>query len=454
MASTDRDFAPSLASHQFTEVTRLLGEIDEFKGHWRKLQEIREERLAELRQITTIESTASSTRIEGAELSDEEVARVLQGLHVDSFRARDESEVRGYGELLQIIFDNYAEVPLTENHIKQLHNTLLRHSIKDERHRGEYKKFENHVEARYPDGRTEIIFKTAAPFDTPRLMSELVEQANQLLADRNAHPLIVIARFLVEFLAIHPFQDGNGRLARGLTSLLLLRAGYDYVPYASLERVVEDNKGAYYAALRDSQHAMREDPRAYGEWLVFFLRTLRAQKQGLEAKLSIERSLLKLSNAQQRILDLVTKGGRVTTTAVTGQLGIPRRTVHYHLDVLVSQGLVEAHGEKRGRYYTRPTGTARQGPTTQSITSAILAEVLENGGSIGASALRSLVIKHGYDPRTVGTLHGRRESHLRRDPKTGMSTLTARGEEVAKQHLFTARLSGAASVPDSEQKTP
>jgi Fic family protein len=237
------------------------------------------ERLASLRQVTTIESAGSSTRIEGAQLSDDEVARVLQGKRVDSFRERDEAEVRSYAELLQTIFDHYPDIPLTENYIKQLHKILLGHVEKDERHRGEYKKLDNHVEARHLDGRVEIIFRTASPFDTPRLMADLVSATNEALGGEGAHPLVIIARFVVDFLAIHPFQDGNGRLSRAVTTLLMLRAGYEYVPYASVERLIEDHKVAYYHALRTSQTAMLRDPSDFGAWLIFLLRVLQSQKR-------------------------------------------------------------------------------------------------------------------------------------------------------------------------------
>jgi Fic family protein len=434
--------APNLSGPQILELTRLLGEIDFFRGHWRKLQEIRAERLAQLRQVTTIESAASSTRIEGVELSDAEVARVLQGVSVESFRARDESEVRGYGDLLQTIFDGHAGIAFDENHIKHLHKILLRYSERDERHRGEYKKQENHVEARHPDGRIEVIFRTSSPFDTPRLMAEQVALTRAALSSGEVHPLIVIARFIVEFLAIHPFKDGNGRLSRALTTLLLLQSGYDYVPYSSLERVVEENKAAYYAALRASQSAMRADPSAFGDWLLFLLRALHAQKQNLAAKLEVEQSMLQLSEVQQQLLERIDRSGRVTTSVLAAELRMPVRTVRYHLDVLLRQRLVEARGEKRGRYYTRAVGSS---PTPierpASPTGAILAEILERGGRIGRSELIRLVKRFGYDPRSIGTMHGRRLAHLRRDPKTGESVLTIRGQEIAEQHIFTERLS-------------
>lgn len=450
MPASAEDLFPELTRAQTAEMLRLIGEIDEFKGHWRCVTEVRAERLAELRQVSTIESTGSSTRIEGAELSDAEVARVLEGLHIDSFRARDESEVLGYGELVTLIYESWGEISLSENHLKQLHGVLLKHSAKDQRHRGEYKKFPNNVEARFDDGRTELIFETASPFDTPGLMTQLVMATNEALSATVVHPLVTIAKFLVDFLAIHPFQDGNGRLARALTTLLLRRAGYDYVPYSSLERVIEDNKAGYYAALRESQLAMRTNPAAFSAWLLYFLRALRAQQQSLELKLRVERSLLDLSDAQQRLTDFITAHGRATSTMIGKALGIPYRTVRYHLGTLVGRGVLRAHGEKKGRYYTRAVTGAAAAELQQQVpgTHAILAEIYESGGRIAHRALLRLVKRHGYDNRAVGMLHGRRLAQLRRDPKTGESVLTARGEEVARQHLFTSRLTAGAAAPE------
>jgi Fic family protein len=431
---------PRLSPAQFNELLRLLGEIDEFKGYWRKLRELRAERLGELRQITTIESAGSSTRIEGAELSDVEVAQVLRGLSLHRFRARDESEVRGYGELLQLVFDHHGELPLEERYILQLHGVLLKYCEADAWHRGRWKKNPNDVEARHPDGRREVIFQTATAFDTPRLMSELVASTATALADGAAHPLVVIARFVVEFLAVHPFQDGNGRLSRALTTLLLLRTGYEYVPYASLERVIEENKASYYAALRTSQLAMRRDGGDFGEWLLFLLRALRVQQQNLLAKLDVERSMQQLSAVQERILGLVDRHGRVTSTVLATTLDLPPRTVRYHLDTLIRHGLIEATGEKRGRTYRRASGEASTVPGPDWPTASILAAVLEGGGRIRAGALTRLVKKHGYDARVVGTLHGRRHAHLRRVKGSDESVLTARGREIAEQYLFARRL--------------
>lgn len=398
-----------------------------------------------------MESTGSSTRIEGAGLTDAEVAQVLGGLRVDSFRKRDEEEVRGYGELLTTIFESHDSIPLTENHLKQLHGLLLKYSSRDERHRGEYKTLPNDVVLKDGDRVVEVLFGTATPFATPRLMGELVAATNTALDDRTLHPLVVIARFVVDFLAIHPFQDGNGRLARAVTVLLLLRAGYDYVPYASLERVIEENKQAYYAALRESQMAMRADPAAFGTWLLFFLGALRAQQRALEAKLQIERDLAELSSLQQRIAAFIVERGRATSTEIAAALGETSRVIRYHLEMLATRHMIDARGEKRGRYYV-PSGSVAQplAATPARSTNAILAEVLRRGGRITRDDLIALVRQHDYDPRTVGILHGRRLAHLRRDASTGGSVLTARGEELARQYLLAERLGGRSAEREEQ----
>jgi DNA-binding transcriptional ArsR family regulator/prophage maintenance system killer protein len=317
--------------------------------------------------------------------------------------------------------------------------------VKDERHRGAYKTLPNDIEATHPDGRKEILFRTATPFDTPRMMSSLVENTNAALRSEDLHPITVIGCFVVNFLAIHPFQDGNGRLARALTNLLLLRAGYEYVPYSSLERVVEDNKAAYYGALRTSQIAMIDDPRKFGAWLRFFLDALRTQKRTLQSKLDLEGSMLRLPGIQQKVLEQVRTYGRATSVDIAEKLDTPYRAVRYHLDSLVQRGLVSAHGAKRGRFYTT-SGVVHEKSEVVSTpgTIGIIAEVHRRGGRIRREDLLELVKANGYDGRVVGLLHARRAAHLRRDPKTGESVLTARGEEVAKEFLFSSRLAEGA----------
>lgn len=261
------------------EILKLIAEIDEFKGAWAAIGRIAPDRLTSLRRVATIESIGSSTRIEGAKLSDLDIERLLSNLDIKAFASRDEEEVAGYAEVMETVFSNWGDIPPTENHIKQLHRDLLQYVRKDERHRGEYKTLNNHVEAFAPDGESlGIVFQTATPFDTPRLMTKLVGWTHATLETEDHHPLIAITIFIVIFLEIHPFQDGNGRLSRILTTLLLLRAGYAYVPYSSLENVIEQSKKGYYLALRQTQGTIRTDAPNWQPWLVFFLKSLQQQK--------------------------------------------------------------------------------------------------------------------------------------------------------------------------------
>jgi len=334
-------------------ILKLVAEIDEFKGAWMALGRISPERLTALRRVATIESVGSSTRIEGARLSDREVEALLAGLETREFASRDEEEVAGYAAAMETVFAHWREIALTENHVKQLHRDLLQYSSKDERHRGEYKTHDNHVEAFGPDGKSlGVVFETAAPFDTPRLVAELVDWTDSSLERGELHELIVIAVFIVAFLAIHPFQDGNGRLSRILTTLLLLRAGYDYVPYSSLESIIEQSKDAYYVALRRTQGTLRNEEPDWQPWLLFFLRALQQQKARLEQKMKRERLILDdLPELSVRILELCRERGRITVAEAVKLTGGNRNTIKDHLRSLTRAGHLERHGAGRGTWY-------------------------------------------------------------------------------------------------------
>jgi Fic family protein len=332
---------------------KLIAEIDEFKGAWAAIGRISPERLTALRRIATIESIGSSTRIEGAKLSDKEVERLLSGIEIKAFSSRDEEEVAGYAAVMDRVFGSYADITLTENHIKQLHRELLQYSSKDERHRGEYKTHPNNVEAFGSGGKSVgIVFETATPFDTPRLMAELIAWVNDNLERGDLHKLIVIAIFVVVFLAIHPFQDGNGRLSRVLTTLLLLRAGYQYVPYSSLESVIEQSKDSYYRALRRTQVTVRMEQPEWDHWLDFFLHALQQQKAHLEKKITRERLVLgDLPELSVQLLELTRERGRITVAESARVTGANRNTIKDHLSALTQAGHLTLHGKGRGSWY-------------------------------------------------------------------------------------------------------
>lgn len=335
------------------EVLALIAGIDEFKGAWRALGTLAPDRLSALRRVATIESIGSSTRIEGSRLTDREVERLLSNLQIKSFATRDEQEVAGYAEAMELVFASWQEIKLTENHIKQLHRDLLVYSEKDARHRGGYKTSTNSVVAFDETGKQlGVVFETATPFDTPRLMNELV---TWFVEERNAgrlHPLLLIGIWVVVFLEIHPFQDGNGRLSRVLTTLLLLQSGYAYVPYSSLESVVEQSKEAYYLALRQTQGTIRTDSPNWQPWLLFFLRVLAEQVKRLNRKIEREKLVLAtLPDLSLHIVEFAREHGRVTMGDAIRLTGGNRNTLKQHFRALVERGYLAQHGGGRGVWY-------------------------------------------------------------------------------------------------------
>tara|TARA_R110002124_G_scaffold265191_3_gene431891 strand:- start:2182 stop:3231 length:1050 start_codon:yes stop_codon:yes gene_type:complete len=338
------------------ELLALISEIDEFKGAWRALGTLAPERLRALRHVATIESIGSSTRIEGSKLTDREVEQLLGKLEVKKFSSRDEQEVAGYAEVMEAIFHSWKDIPITENHIKQLHRDLLRYSEKDERHRGDYKALRNDVGAFDAAGKMiGVVFETATPFDTPRQMQELVAWLNEARELDRIHPLLIVAVFTVVFLAIHPFQDGNGRLSRVLTTLLLLQAGYAYVPYSSLESVIENSKDGYYLALRQTQGTIRSEAPDWQPWLSFFLRALQQQKRRLADKVERERrAIADLPELAIKILDYVRDHGRVTNRDIVREYGASPNTLKATFSSLVEKGLLARHGAGRSTWYGLP----------------------------------------------------------------------------------------------------
>jgi len=336
------------------EILALIAELDEFKGAWRALGALAPDRLSSLRKVATIESIGSSTRIEGSKLSDREVENLLANISVKSFASRDGQEVAGYADVMDTVFASWSEIALTENHIKQLHRDLLAYSAKDERHRGQYKTLSNNVEAFGPNGESlGIVFATATPFDTPRLTGDLVEWTAKTLEDRSLHPLLVIAVFVVVFLAIHPFQDGNGRLSRVLTTLLLLKAGYEYVPYSSLESVIEKSKESYYLALRKTQGTLEKAKPDWQPWTAYFLKALRQQKRALQSKVERERIVFtSLPELSTQIVELARNHGRITTAEAEKATGASRGTLKDHFRVLVKNGQLAKHGKGRATWYS------------------------------------------------------------------------------------------------------
>lgn len=337
------------------EMLNGISEIDKFNSLWvGGIERPSPDELKVMKRVATIESIGSSNRIEGNKMTDEQVEELFSHISKKSFKTRDEQEVAGYSDLLTTIFDNYKDIPLTENYIKQLHKTMLAYSNKDERHRGEYKKDTNRVAAFDADG-NEIgsIFETATPFDTPRLMEDIIKWTNNTLEDKYFHPIITIGVFVIHFLSIHPFSDGNGRLSRALTVMLMLKYGYDYMPYSSMESIIEESKDAYYRALRGTQKTIWTDKVNYEPWLTFFVLSLVKQKRHLESKIKkLQQSgSNKLSATPMMILGLFADKSEMNMSEIIAATGKNPETVRKAVQSLVNKGHLKKQGSTKGVFY-------------------------------------------------------------------------------------------------------
>lgn len=332
----------------------LISHIDELKGRWIGGASLNPQALGRLKRSVLITSSGASTRIEGAKLSDEDVEKLMRGLAVTKFTDRDKQEVKGYYELLDNIFYGWKQAPFNESAIKHLHKELLKYVTKDERHRGEYKKTENSVEMFDESGKSiGVIFETTPAYLVPKQMQELVTWTTGALAQKDVHPLLVTGNFLVEFLAIHPFQDGNGRLSRILVNLLMLKAGYEYVPYVSHEKLIEDNKADYYLVLRKSQKTLNTDHEDITAWLDFFLTiSLEQAKRAIEL-LSQENIERLLSPKQLAVWTYLASVVEATPGEVAKATGVARPTVSQAIDVLMRLKKVERIGQGRTTRYRK-----------------------------------------------------------------------------------------------------
>jgi Fic family protein len=332
----------------------LLSQIDSLKGQWIGGARLSPQALGRLKRSVLVTSTGASTRIEGSKLSDAEVEKLMRGLSMRKLVDRDAQEVSGYYETLVTVFDSWGDIKLSENTIKHLHAQLLKYSSKDERQRGEYKKLENEVVATDQSGKVvSTIFETTPAYLTPKEMSELVDWTNKTLQEKSYHPLLVIANFVVEFLKIHPFLDGNGRMSRLLTNLLMLKAGYVYMPYVSQEKLIEDNKTDYYIALRRSQTSFKTPSETIEPWTSFFLDVIRSQAEQAIALLSGEAIEKLLSPNQLLVWEYIQISDEATVQGITESTGVARPTVRQAVERLLSLKRVERIGQGRATRYKK-----------------------------------------------------------------------------------------------------
>jgi Fic family protein len=336
------------------EIWSKIIQIDELKGRWDSGAKLNPVVLGRLKKSVLITSTGASTRIEGSKLSDEDVEKLMRGLSVQKFSDRDKQEVQGYYELLKNIFEAWSAIRFTEGTIKHFHKELLKHVEKDKLHRGEYKRSENKVHMIGEAGKSlGILFDTTPAYLTAKEMQELVEATQQAFKEAKYHPLLIVGNFIVEFLLIHPFTDGNGRISRILTNLLFLQHGYEYVPYVSHEKLIEDNKPDYYMALRKSQKSMRTDKPDITPWLEFFLSIAYFQAKLSFELLSAENIEKILSPKQAAVWAYLQKVEEASPGEIAQHAKVARPTVNQVLDKLLRLKKVERLGLGRTTRYRK-----------------------------------------------------------------------------------------------------
>ena len=325
----------------------IISKIDRFDAEWTSIEKKEGQSLKQLKAIATVRSVGASTRIEGSKMSNEEVDVLLSNLTIDKLEDRDSQEVAGYFEVLDLISESYDGIDITENSLKNLHNRLLRYSAKDDWHKGNYKQLSNSVEATFPDGSTQIIFETATPgIQTEDAMRALIEW---YVNDKETHPLVKTAIVCYEFVSIHPFQDGNGRLSRLLSSLLLIRYGYKWIQYVSFEHEIESRKVEYYQELRKCQ--AQRPGEEITTWIYFFFDALINIQNQLIAKLNTQGVESSLSPKEKSILVFIADHPGTRSGEIATKLKIPNPTVKKILSVLVNKNLIEKYGSGPGTNY-------------------------------------------------------------------------------------------------------
>lgn len=335
-------------------MVQKIARIDELKGIWRGSAKLNPHILKQLKRSVIITSTGASTRIEGSRMSDEDVARLIRGLRTKPPKGRDAEEVAGYADLLGRIFDNHKTFKLTEGQILQFHEILLHFSSKDQTHKGKYKSSDNVVVARNDAGEEVVLFRPTPPYLVKKEMDDVLLWTADALDRKTIHPILIIANFIFEFLAVHPFHDGNGRLSRALMNFLLLQTGYAYISYVSLEEIIENRKDVYYLSLRETQRHHKTDRENIGAWVNFILDTLLTQAEAARHLIERDEPEQSLSEKQLAVLRLFDNGAILSPKDILLVLkAMPLPTIKQALARLTKLQLIKRLGQGRATRYQK-----------------------------------------------------------------------------------------------------
>ena len=333
------------------EIIAYLTQIHEFKGKQKHYISQKPAELTRLVEIAKIQSTESSNKIEGIVTTDARLKQLVQDKTTP--RNRDEQEILGYRNVLNIVHSSYSFIPVTPNYILQLHGELLKHTAFS--YGGKFKTIENEIAKNFPDGRKEVIFSPLEPFETPDAVMSLCEAYRNELAKGTVDPLILISCFILDFLCIHPFIDGNGRMSRLLTLLLLYQNGYLVGQYISIEKAIADTKESYYEALADSDKDWHMDKNNPEVFIKYMLGIILSCYREFESRVDV----MEKSGTKTSAYDIVRQYVNSTLGTFTKQEALEKcpalgsSSVEASLKKLVAEGLLEKLGAGKNTRYVR-----------------------------------------------------------------------------------------------------
>lgn len=345
-----RDFDYSnLAGRSWdSEIIGLVAQIHEYKGRQELYLKQKPAELDRLVEIAKIQSTESSNAIEGICTTNIRLLQLLKDKTTP--RTRDEEEIMGYRDVLNTIHENYEYIPVTPNYILQLHRDLYQYSHKSIG--GSFKNTQNYISATDDSGREFVLFTPLAPYETPAAMEAICDSYNRTLAAQKIDALLLIPVFIHDFLCIHPFNDGNGRMSRLLTTLLLYRSGYMIGRYISLESKIAKNKSLYYDVLEQCQLGWMENTEDPTPFIKYLLQMILAAYRDFEERVSlVDEKLPAIETVRRAVYNKIGKFTKSEVLALCPTLS--KASVENAIKLLVEQGILQKHGSGRSTFYTR-----------------------------------------------------------------------------------------------------
>lgn len=331
-----------------SEILGLIAAIYKEAGKQEMYLKQRPEELEKLVEIAKVQSTEASNAIEGIVTTSTRIRQLVE--EKTAPRNRDEQEIAGYRDALNIIHENFDAIPITRNYILQLHKVLYSHM--NNPMAGQTKSVQNYISATYPDGHTETLFTPLAPFETPEALERICDEYNRVIGNMEAEPLIVIPIFIHDFLCIHPFNDGNGRMSRLLTTLLLYRNGFYVGKYISLEAKIAKNKDLYYAALRQAQEGWHEGTEDAVPFIKYLLGIILSAYRDFEERFSlVEQKKPALETVRQATLSKIGRFSKQDIRELCPALSVS--SIEGALRKLVASGELKREGNGKSTCYYR-----------------------------------------------------------------------------------------------------